>query len=63
MKLRCPNNPDHKEFVMTGTVVLEIRGATTGRDVISARAETIADSTEARCQECSALALVVIEEE
>jgi len=64
MKLRCPNDPDHKEFVVTA-MVPEIWLLNEDGDCEDAwandRAETIADFTEARCQECSVL--VVIEEE
>ena len=64
MKLRCPNNPEHKEFVMSAMVaetwILDEYG-----DCVhafeAAGCPIESDLTTARCQECSVL--VVIEEE
>jgi hypothetical protein len=63
MKLRCPKDPEHKEFVMTAMVpetwILDEDG-----DCIDAMEATEgaieADLNTARCQVCSVL--VVIEE-
>lgn len=64
MKLRCPNNPDHKEFVMTAMVaetwILNEDGD--AEDMMEADGCPIeSDLATARCQECSVL--VTIEEE
>ena len=64
MKLRCPNNTDHKEFVMTAMVyetwILDEYGdCVTAMEADGAPIES--DLATARCQECSVL--VVIEED
>ena len=64
MKLRCPNSPGHKEFVMTAMVpetwFLNEDGDCL--DIMEAAGCPIeSDLATARCQECSVL--VVIEEE
>jgi len=66
MKLRCPNNPEHKEFVMTAMVpetwILNEDGDCEHIEDASGCAIE-SDLTTARCQDCSALVEITEEDE
>ena len=64
--LNCPNDPDHKEFVMTAMVpetwVLNADGDCEHIEERSRHDHIETDLTEARCQTCSALVEITAED-
>ena len=62
--LQCPNNPAHKEFIMTAMVpetwVLNEDGDC--EDIVEGSGNIQTDLTDARCQTCSALVEITAED-
>ena len=62
--LQCPNNPEHKEFIMTAMVpetwVLNEDGDC--EDIVEGSGNIQTDLTDARCRTCSALVEITAED-